>query len=407
MQNTQTLRRLLGAVLLTAALSGSAFAVTSAEVTRPTSTGPYVVKKTVNGVTTTVASISDYFTAVNRAVASLDPNRTTKEWVYVRAGGNSGTSPEGTIKWINVYGKPTGLDFFNNTVNCNGTHTTIRGVRFDRAPNSELKNVTVRGTFGIGVYIQSCTNFRMSGVKTIGSGVNGIGVRVDNFSAFRTDFTKYMTGFYSAGLYTSTGLAGNSGNNHGMETANVEGRIDDVTSTNNGSCSLLLNRSRNITVSDVVGINCDKGGSYAAFRAANQGGTGGPMTVATVTSRDCGRGIFTTTASSNLRVDYFTIHRSGQGILLQTGRDSTMGNAARRSEVLDCPESIRIDDAHVSSTFTNITLRAANIGGTKRGIYETDGSGSNAYVNVDARVNAAGSPLNVALGSGSTFSGQR
>jgi hypothetical protein len=398
---------LLGSVLLAAVLPGTAFALTSAEVTRPSSTGPYVVKKTVNGVTTTVGNISDYFTAVNTAIGALDPNRTTKEWVYVRAGGDSGSVPEGTIKWINVYGKPTGLDFFNNTVNCTGTRTTIRGVRFDRAPNSELKNVIVRGTFGIGVYIQSCNNFRMSGVRTVGTGVNGIGARIDNFSAYRDDFTKYMTGFYSAGLYTSTGLAGNSGNNHGMETANIEGRIDDVDSRNVGSCSLLLNRSRNITVSDVIGINCDKGGSYAAFRAANQGGAGGPMTVATVTSRDCGRGIFTTTASSNLRVDYFTIHRSGQGILLQTGRDATLGNTTTRSEVLDCPEAIRIDDAHTSSTFTNITLRAANLSGTKRGIYETDGSGGNAYVNVDARVNAAGSALNVVLGSGSTFSGQR
>ena len=398
--------RSLGVALLAAALTGTAFAVTSAEVTRPSATGPYVVKKTVNGVTSTVGNISDYYAAVNAAIAALTPTRTTKEWVAIRASGNSGADT-GVNKVINVYGRPTGLDFFNNTVTVNGPQQRHKGVRFDRAPNSELKNVIVRGQFGMAVYIQSCTNFRMSGVKTIGSGVNGIGVRVDNFSAYRDQPTMYMTGFYSAGLYTSTGLAGNSGNNHGMETYNVEGRVDDVDSRYVGSCSLLLNRSRNFTVSDVIGISCDRGGSYASFRAANGGGTGGPMTVATVTARDCGRGIFTTTGSSNLRVDYFTVHRSGQGILLQTGRDATLGNAARRSEVLDCPEAIRVDDAHTSSTVTNVTLRSDNIGGTTRGIYETDGSNRNAYVNVDARVNAAGNPANVVLGTGSTFSGQR
>ena len=61
-------------------------------------------------------------------------------------------------------------------------------------------------------------------------------------------------------------------------------------------------------------------------------------------------------------------------------------------------EGIRNDDAHTGSTFNQLALRR-NAGG---GIWETDGAGSNAYVNVDAR-NGVGT--NTRLGPGSTFTG--
>lgn len=390
----------LALVLLIAPLAETSSAVSSGEVTLSGTT--YTAKRTRDGVITTVYTGSDYFSAVNAAINNLTTGRTAKERVTIRSGGSSGSTPAGVKKSIHM--KPyTIVDFQNQAINCNGGNDII-AIRADRSDNIEIRNVRVTGNPGMGFYIQSCNNTTLSGVNMAFSGsTNGMGIRADNYTRYRYDYTKYMTGFRTEGTMTFSGMTGNQGNNHGLETANIEGVIGNVTSTDVGSAGVLLNRSRNTTVGTVTGIRCDEGGSYAAFRAANQGGPN--MRVAAVISRDCGRGVFTTTDSVGLDVDRVDLQRSSQGILLQTGYGSSIGTAGVSSVIFDCPEAIRIDDGHTDSTFTQITLRDDLSPGTRRGIWETDGSGNNDYINCDARNNGTGNPLNVVVGAGSTFTG--
>ncbi len=399
------LRRAFALALLVPAFASSALAVTSAEVTFVSPN--YVATKNVNGTVTQVYSGTEYYSAINAAINGLTANRTAKERVTVRAGGSSG-APDGTnIKAINLRSN-TIIDFQNNTINVNpvGSGDTYRytvGIKADRADNIEIRNVRVTGWPRYGFWITGCNNVTLSGVNMAfsidasnGVTINGIGIRADNNTR---STTAYATGFRHEGTSTFTGMTGNHGNNHGFETNLLDGaQIGNVSSTDVGSCSLLLNKTKNTDVGIVTGVRCDPTGSYAAFRCANDAGPG--VVTTKVISRDCGRGFFTPTNSVDITVLSVDLRTSvSQGILLQTGGSATIGTAGVASYIMDGEaEGIRTDDAHSGSTFNQIALRR-NAGG---GIWETDGAGSNAYVNVDAR-NGVGT--NVRLGPGSTFTG--
>jgi hypothetical protein len=406
-------RRALALALLIPALASSALAQTSAEVTFVSPN--YIATKNVNGAITQVYSGTEYYTAVNTAITSLTANRTVKERVTVRAGGSSGNTPVGVIKAINLRSN-TIIDFQNNTVfvnpvsALNATGQAVDdafrfgvGIKADRADNIEILNVRVTGWPRYGFWITGCNNVRLSGVSMAFSidtakGViaNGIGVRADNNTR---STTAYATGFRHEGTSTFTGMTGNPGNNHGFETNLLDGaQIGNITSTDVGSCSLLLNRTRNTDVGIVTGVRCDTTGSYAAFRCANDAGPG--VITTKVISRDCGRGFFTPTRCFDITVLAVDLRTSvSEGILLQTGGSSTVGTIGVASYIMDgLKEGIRNDDAHTGSTFNQIALRR----NARGGIWETDGAGSNAYVNVDAR-NGVGT--NTRLGPGSTFTG--
>jgi hypothetical protein len=398
------LRRAFALALLIPAFAASALAVTSAEVTFVSPN--YVATKNVNGTVTQVYSGTEYYSAINAAINGLTPNRTVKERVTVRTGGSSGAPTGTTIKAINLRSH-TIIDFQNNTVNVNpvGTGDTYRytvGIKADRADNIEILNVRVTGWPRYGFWITGCNNVRLSGVNMAfsinasqGVTINGIGVRADN-----TTRTGYATGFRHEGTSTFTGMTGNHGNNHGFETAKLDGALfGNITSTDVGSCSLLLNDTRNTDVGIVTGVRCDTTGSYAALRCANDAGPA--VVVQKVISRDCGRGFFTPTNSVDITVGAVDLRTSvSQGILLQTGGSAKVGTTGIASYILDgSAEGIRADDAHTGSTFRHIALRR-NSGG---GIWETDGSGYNAYVDVDARNGS--SSTNARLGTGSTFTG--
>jgi hypothetical protein len=170
-----------------------------------------------------------------------------------------------------------------------------------------------------------------------------------------------------------------------------------VTSTDVGSSSFLLNKTKNSSVGVVTGVRCDTTGSYAAFRCANDAG---PNVIAQkVISRGSGRGFFTPTNCFDINVGVVDLRTSvSQGILLQTGGNATVGTIGVASYILDgLAEGIRTDDAHTGSTFNQIALRR-NSGG---GIIETDGADYNRYINVDARNGGT----NTSLGPNSTFTG--
>lgn len=407
------LRRILLAAALLPALASICRAQTSAEVVF---TAPdYVATRNINGAVTQVYRGADYYAAVNAAINSLTPNRTVKERVTVRAGGSSGNTPDGVIKAINLRSH-TIIDFQNNTIFVNPVSALDAqgnpvddayrfgvGIRADRADNIEILNVRVTGWPRYGFWITGCNNVRLAGVNMAfsidasrGVTINGIGIRADNTTR---SATAYATGFRHEGTSTFTGMTGNHGNNHGFETASLEGAvIGNISSTDVGSCSLLLNRTRATTVGVVTGVRCDTTGSYAAFRCANDAGP--DVVVEKVISRDSGRGFFTPTNCFDITVRSVDLRTSvSQGILLQTGGGATVGTIGVASYVMDGrAEGIRTDDNHTGSTFNQIALRR-NAGG---GIWETDGAGANAYVNVDAR-NGVG--VNTRLGPGSTFTG--
>ncbi len=371
--------------------------------------------RNINGSLTQVYRGAEFYAAVNAAINSLTPNRTVKERVTVRTGGASGNTANGVIKAINMRSH-TIIDFQNNTILVNPVSSLDAqgnpvddayrfgvGIRADRADNIEILNVRVSGWPRYGFWITGCNNVRLSGVNMAfsidasrGVTINGLGIRADNNTR---STTAYATGFRHEGTSTFTGMTGNHGNNHGFETNLLDGAvIGNVFSTDVGSCSLLLNRTRNTTVGTVTGVRCDTTGSYAAFRCANDAGP--DVMVQKVISRDCGRGFFTPTHCFDINVGVVDLRTSvSQGILLQTGGSATVGTLGVASYILDGrAEGIRTDDAHSGSTFNQIALRR-NAGG---GIWETDGAGANAYVNVDAR-NGVGT--NVRLGTGSTFTG--
>lgn len=397
--------RALALALLIPVLASAALAVTSSEVTFVSPN--FIATKNVNGTVTQLYSGTEYYSAVNAAINGLTPNRTAKERVTVRVGGSSGAPTGTTIKAINLRSN-TIIDFQNNTINVNpvGPGDTYRysvGIKADRADNIEIRNVRVTGWPRYGFWITGCNNVTLSGVNMAfaidasnGVTINGIGIRADNNTR---STTAYATGFRHEGTSTFTGMTGNHGNNHGFETNLLDGaQVGNIRSDDVGSCSLLLNKSKNTTVGIVTGVRCDPTGSYAAFRCANDAGPN--VFVQQVISRDCGRGFFTPTNCFDINVGVVDLRASvSQGILLQTGGSATVGTIGVASYILDGQaEGIRTDDNHTGSTFNQIALRR-NAGG---GIWETDGAGGNAYVSVDAR-NGVGT--NVILGPGSTFTG--
>ncbi len=402
------LRKALALALLVPALVSSALAQTSAEVTFVSPN--YIATKNVNGVVTQVYSGTDYGDAVNAAINNLTPNRTTKERVTVRAGGNSGNAgpnanlraePAITMKSYTI------VDFQNNTlfVNPAGVNYTYKiGIKADRVNNIEIRNLRVTGWPYNGILVTGCDNVTISGVNmafSLPAGVsgakNGIGLRVDDATR---GTTAYATGFRHEGTSSFSGNKGNHGDNHGFETASLDGAVfGNINATDSDGCALLLNTTRNATVGIVTGVRADQTfGSYAAFRCANSAGPN--VNVTKVISRDSGRGFFTPTNCTDISVGSVDIRTSvSQGILLQTGGSATVGTIGVASYVMDGrQEGIRLDDSHTGSTFRQIALRGNNGGG----IWESDGAGFSSYVNVDAR---NGEGTNTRLSSTSTFTG--
>lgn len=382
-----------------------AIAVTSAEVTFVSPN--YIATKKVNGIA--VAQVYrgiDYPDAVNAAINNLTPNRTAKETVEVLAGGNSGNASQPYDSAIVL--KPyTVLDFNNNTLHVNpvGSNYFYKvGIRADRTNHVEIRNVRITGWPIYGIWVRSSDNVTLSGVNmafsinpALGVHRNGLGIRADDSA--RTP-KPYLRGFRHEGTSTFSGTKGAHGANHGIETDYLDWAVfGNVTGTDIDGCALLLQHTRNTRVGVVTGVRADKTfGSYAAFRCANSAGPN--IVVEKVISRESGRGFFTTTDSEGITVRSVDLRESvSEGILLQTGSSANVGTIGVASYIMDGgAEGIRTDLFHTGSTFNQIALRRNADGG----IWETNGAGGNAYVNVDAR-NGVG--VNTRLGPGSTFTG--
>jgi hypothetical protein len=257
---------------------------TSAPTTPPSSSGAEVILNgstwiaSING--STVYSGNRMFDAVNACINNVGTGT-----VHIRNSGDSGPGT-GNIYAINLKSNIT-LDFHGNTVNCNGDEYIVP-VLCDNSSNVAVINLTVTGGPRYGLWFRSCNGITF---QSITMNLNwGLGIRVDDSKG---DWSRNLT----ADDINITGAG-----NHAFETYGVDGiDIGTVNATDVAYCGLLLNNSRNATVDRVNGVRCNPGGGYAAFRCANNNGPN--VRVNYVYARECGRGFFSVSGSTDCTIN--------------------------------------------------------------------------------------------------------
>lgn len=239
------------------------------------------------------------FDAVNAAIDNLNGGT-----VNIRNSGDSG--PDGGDVYAIRPTPGTVLDFHGHTVHANGGHLVVP-VYCDRRDNITVRNLRVTGNPRYGVWFRGCSNITLHNITMDLTRDNpvGLGIRVDASTGPARQLT-------ISGNIDIRGAAG-----HGIETYSVDGfEIDDVTIMNTGGSGVLLNDSRNGTVGHVVGHYNNPTGGYATFRVANNNGPN--VRVASVYSRNSGRGFFSVSGSRGTTIQYVDIANTrAQGIFLE------------------------------------------------------------------------------------------
>ncbi|CAM4400775.1 MAG: right-handed parallel beta-helix repeat-containing protein [Alteromonas sp.] len=179
-----------------------------------------------------------------------------------------------------------------------------------------IKNVTVTNSPRYALLARGCSsvtieNFKM---KNMGSSVGGI--RFDKGTENKT--------------VTLNSIEADNVGGHAVELWDTNGfTIGTVKANNTDGCGLLLNRSRNGTVSRVEGDGNDQYGGYATFRVANN--NGGNIQVGTVKSRNSGRGFFSVSGSHGTTVNYVDIASSNkEGIYIQDSSNTVVSSGKVR-----------------------------------------------------------------------------
>ncbi|GAA4977818.1 hypothetical protein GCM10023225_18050 [Kineococcus glutinatus] len=291
---------------------------------------------------------TDLRSAVQAAVGSLTPGRTTKERVVVRG---SGGIPAG--QRINLPSH-TVLDACG-TIEARGTGTGDQAPVYTRGTTDvEVQNLTVTGTPLYGVFARNVENFTLGRITMQLS--SGLGVRIDN----RGDTSRWTRNVRIGSVHVS------GASSHAVETYGVDGlTIGTVTARDVGGSGLLLNQTINATIGTVDAVNAGTGTGYAAFRMANRNGRIGDayptnIRVGTVVARGGGRGIFCVSESGGVVVDRVDIADTGNNAVLvencygvdiaAQGGTISGGGEVRLAERTEFPGNDRI-------TLRNFTLR--------------------------------------------------
>lgn len=246
----------------------------------------------------------DMRAAIQAAVDSLTPGRTSKERVVVRGSGSMSAGsrvslPSHTV--LEVCG----------TVNVTRSGSGDQAVVYARnATDIEIPYLNVTGSPLYGIFIRNGSDITLGQIDLRLSG--GLGIRIDNHG----DRSVRTTDVRIDDVY----VEGTS--NHGVETYGVDGlTVGTVVARNTGFAGLLLNDTINATVETVDAHGAGTGTGYAAFRMANRNGRVGDgyptnIRVGTVVARGGGRGVFCVSESGGAVIDRVDIAGTGSNSVL-------------------------------------------------------------------------------------------
>ena len=307
---------LTGAAVLTAPADAaqdaeSAPEPAAASVAAACGDGSYQAEAVLNGSTWTarrgsnvVYTGTDMRAAMQAAVNSLTPGRTSKERVVVRGSGSISAGSRVSLPSYTV------LDVCG-TINVTGSGSGDQAPVYARgARDIEVQNLKLTGAPLYGIFMRNVQNVVLGQIDMRLS--RGLGVRIDN----RGDTSQWTRNVRIDNVYVS------GASSHAVETYGVDGfTVGTVTARNVGESGLLLNQTINATVTKVDADNAGAGTGYAAFRMANRNGRVGSgyptnVRVGEVIARGGGRGVFCVTESGGAVIDKVSISRTGNNSVL-------------------------------------------------------------------------------------------
>ncbi|MCT2588811.1 RICIN domain-containing protein [Streptomyces sp. N2-109] len=342
--------------------------------------GSYQAEAELNGGTwtarnggSTVYTGGNMRDAMQAAVSSLTPNRTSMERVVVRG---SGSMSAGTRVSLASY---TGIDVCG-TINVTGSGSGDQAPIYARgASNIEVGHLRLTGGPLYGIFMRNVSNVVLGQIDMRLSG--GLGIRIDNHG----DRSQPSRNIRIDDVYVS------GAGNHGVETYGVDGlNVGTVTTRDVGYSGLLLNDTVNADIGKVDAANTGSGTGYAAFRMANGNGRVGSsyptnIHVGEVVASGGGRGVFCVSQSGGAVIDRVTLTNTGNNAILiencynvtiagQGGTISGGGEVrlAARSEFENnrdiTLQNLTLNDTSLreSPCGTNITYRNLTLNNTSR-----------------------------------------
>ncbi|GAA3642969.1 right-handed parallel beta-helix repeat-containing protein [Streptomyces chitinivorans] len=242
--------------------------------------------------------------AMQAAIGSLTPNRSSKERVVVRGSGSISAGTRVSLP------SNTAIDVCG-TIDVTGSGSGDQAPIYSRGTtNVEVGHLNVTGRPLYGIFMRNVSNVVLGRIDMRVSG--GLGIRIDNHG----DRSSRSRNIRIDNVYVS------GAGNHGVETYGVDGlTIGTVTARNVGYSGLLLNDTINATVGKVDADNTATGTGYAAFRMANRNGrigSGYPtnIRVGEVVARGGGRGVFCVSESGGAVIDRVTLTNTGSNAIL-------------------------------------------------------------------------------------------
>lgn len=331
-----------------------------AEVTQSGST--YTAR---NG-SSTVYSGGSYLSAMNAAVGSLTPGRTSQQRVVVRAGGSIGA---GTV------GLPSHTSFEVCGTMDVGNRSGRGAVEALNSTNVSIPFLSMTGNPYFGLRFYGMNGLHLGQISLRLSG--GLGVRFERDYAGSTNVR--MDDIFVSGA-----------GNHGVETWHVDGlTIGRITARNTAYSGLLLNQSRNATIGVVDGDGAGTGTGYAAFRMANRNGRIGTsyptnIRVGTVIARNGGRGIFCVSESGGAVIDRIDIANTGNNsILIENCHNVTI---AAQSGTVNGGGEVRIASRTEFAPSSDISFRNLTVSNTN--IRWSPCTGTNNTISNVTRINS-------------------
>ncbi|WP_207592638.1 right-handed parallel beta-helix repeat-containing protein [Halomontanus rarus] len=287
----------------------------------------------------TLYSGDEFTDAVQAALDGLTDGRTEKERVVVACSGTMGPHEwDGDVLAIDIPSY-TVLDFRGTIYVEDEGEALIRPLRALNAEEIEIPRVQIVGNPRSAFWFRNVWNVTLGHVdvrmpeESYIDGIGG-GVRIDGFADGRGDDAVRCTDIQVGTAYFEN-TAG-----HAFETYSVD-RIQIGQVVANGvasGCGVLLNDTSDATVGEVVGTDVDVGGGYAAFRLANGCSD---VTCGQVVARNCARGVFTVSDSSNATVNSVNIDgTTSHGILIQDGENISINGGVVKNTGA---EGVRID----------------------------------------------------------------
>ncbi|MEV7226923.1 RICIN domain-containing protein [Polymorphospora sp. NPDC051019] len=343
--------------------------------------GSFHAEATLNGNTwtarnggSTVYTGSDMLAAMQAAVNSLTPGRTSKQRVVVRGSGSISANSRLSLPSYTVLA-------VCGTVNVTGSGTGDQAPVYSRGTTDvEVQNLTVTGVPRYGIFARNVNNLTLGQIDMRVS--SGLGVRIDNHGGDRAIKVRNIRidNVYAQG----TG-------SHAVETYGVDGlTVGTVTARNTGESGLLLNDTVNATIGTVDADGAGAGTGYAAFRMANRNGRIGSsyptnIRVGNVIARGGGRGIFCVSESGGAVIDRVTISNTGNNSILLENCYNV--NIAAQSGTVTGGGEIRIAARSEFPPSSNITIQ--NLTVTNTNITQNPCTGSNNVVRNVTRVNSS------------------